>query len=344
MPAWKSDCAGRDNEVTKNRALRNPKPGVFAVRLKATRDATGLRLDVWLAGRLPELSRSWIQSLIKSGHVTVGGKQMRPHAKVIKAMEVDVDIPDPQAPPQLTAENIPLDILYEDAEIIVVNKPAGLVVHPAAGHSAGTLVNALLYRCRDLAGIGGEIRPGLVHRLDKDTTGALVVAKNERSMKKLANQFKKRRVHKEYVAVVAGTPRPSAGRIETLIGRSIHDRKKMSTKPATGGRIAITRYEVAESFGRTSLVRLTIETGRTHQIRVHMAHIGHPVLGDKQYGNSMRGLNLPIVLNRQMLHAEVLSLQHPTQNRKIEFRAPLPEDMLVLLAELRKTSSPIPQS
>jgi 23S rRNA pseudouridine1911/1915/1917 synthase len=319
---------------------------VLTVRLKATRDATGRRLDVWLTEQLADLSRSRVQSLIKSGRVTVGGKQIRPHAKVAKAMEVDVDIPAPQPPPQLAAENIPLDILHEDSEIVVINKPAGLVVHPAAGHWAGTLVNALLYRCRDLAGIGGEIRPGLVHRLDKDTSGALVVAKNERSMKKLANQFKKRRVHKEYVAVVMGIPRPSAGRIETLIGRSASDRKKMSTKPASGGRNAITRYEVVESFERTSLVRLVIETGRTHQIRVHMAHIGHPVVGDKQYGRSMRGLNLPVTPDRQMLHAEVISFLHPSQNRKVEFHAPLPEDMLELLNELRKTSSrlPVPQS
>jgi 23S rRNA pseudouridine1911/1915/1917 synthase len=199
-----------------------------------------------------------------------------------------------------------------------------------------------LYRCHDLAGIGGEIRPGLVHRLDKDTTGALVVAKNELSMKKLANQFKKRRVHKEYVAVVVGIPQPSAGRIETLIGRSANDRKKMSTKPATGGRVAITRYEVVESFERASLVRLTIETGRTHQIRVHMAHIGHPVAGDKQYGRNTRSLNLPVALNRQMLHAEVLSFLHPAQNRKVEFRAPLPVDMQTLLDELRKTK-PVPR-
>jgi len=317
------------------------------MRLKATRDATGRRLDVWLTERLTDLSRSRIQALIKSGHVTIGGKQLRPHAKIAAAMEVDVDIPAPQPSPKLAAENIPLDILHEDSEIVVVNKPAGLVVHPAAGHSSGTLVNALLYRCRDLAGIGGEIRPGLVHRLDKDTTGALVIAKNERSMRKLANQFKRRTVHKEYIAIVAGIPRPTAGRIETLIGRSAHDRKKMSTKPATGGRIAVTRYEVVESFDQTSLLRLIIETGRTHQIRVHMAHIGHPVVGDKQYGGNVRRLNLPVGVNRQMLHAELLSFHHPTENRKVEFRAPLPEDMQALLDELRKINNvalSVPQS
>jgi 23S rRNA pseudouridine1911/1915/1917 synthase len=307
------------------------------MHLKATRDAANQRVDIWLAKQLPDLSRSRIQSLIKSSRVTVDGKPVRPHSKLIKGMEIEIDIPPAQTPADLIAEDIPLDILYEDADMVVVNKPAGLVVHPAAGHASGTLVNALLHHCRDLPGIGGEIRPGLVHRLDKDTTGALVVAKNETSMKRLANQFKKRRVHKEYVAIVNGVPRTSSGRIETLIGRSPHDRKKMSTKPATGGRIAVTRYEVVESFDNCSLVRLVIETGRTHQIRVHMAHIGHPVAGDAQYGGKRRSGAEDEAPIRQMLHAERLSFTHPTRGHKVEFIAPLPDDMRRFLAKLRRS-------
>jgi 23S rRNA pseudouridine1911/1915/1917 synthase len=306
------------------------------MHLKATDNAVGLRLDVWLASRVHDLSRSRIQALIKSGQITVAGKIARPHTKVMKGMEVDVDVPPPSEPRELIPENIPIEVLYEDSDLIVVNKPAGLVVHPAVGHYCGTLVNALLYHCRDLAGIGGETRPGLVHRLDKDTTGALVVAKNELAMKKLANQFKKRTVHKEYLAIVHGTPKPASGRIETLIGRSAHDRKKMSVKPASNGRIAISRYEVVERFKKASLVRVTLETGRTHQIRVHMAHIGHPVIGDRQYGESPRHLNLQIEVGRQMLHAELLSFLHPGQHKRVEFRAPLPEDMKNLLDELRR--------
>jgi len=305
------------------------------MHLKATDNSVGLRLDVWLASRVHELSRSRIQALIKSGQITVAGKTVRPHTKVVKGMEVDVDVPPPTEPRELIPENIPIEVLHEDSDLIVVNKPAGLVVHPAVGHFSGTLVNALVYHCRDLAGIGGEMRPGLVHRLDKDTTGALVVAKNELTMKKLANQFKKRTVHKEYLAIVHGVPKPAAGRIETLIGRSAHDRKKMSVKPASKGRIAISRYEVVERFKHASLVRVTLETGRTHQIRVHMAHIGHPVVGDRQYGESPRHLNLSVEVARQMLHAELLSFLHPGQHKRVEFRAPLPEDMKRLLDELK---------
>jgi 23S rRNA pseudouridine1911/1915/1917 synthase len=307
------------------------------MRLKATRDAANQRVDVWLAKQLPDLSRSRIQSLIKAGRITVEGKPARPHGKLLKGMEIEIDIPPARPPADLIAEDIPLEIIYEDSDIVVVNKPAGLVVHPAAGHASGTLVNALLHHCRDLPGIGGEIRPGLVHRLDRDTTGVLVVAKSETSMKRLANQFKKRRVHKEYVAVVDGVPRPSSGRIETLIGRSAHDRKKMSTKPASGGRLAATRYEVVESFGSCSLVRLVIETGRTHQIRVHMAHIGHAVTGDAQYGRKRRAGLDDDAPTRQMLHAERLSFTHPTRGHRVEFVAPLPDDMRRLLAKLRQS-------
>ncbi|MDD4872204.1 MAG: RluA family pseudouridine synthase, partial [Kiritimatiellae bacterium] len=246
----------------------------------------------------------------------------------------EVTIP-PVAPVEVTGENIPLDGVYEDSDIIVVNKPAGLVVHPAAGHPSGTLVNALLYHCSDLAGVGGEMRPGIVHRLDKDTSGVMVAVKNERAMNILARQFKNNRVGKEYVAVVHGIPDPRSGRIETLIGRSGSDRKKMSVAPVSKGRVAITNYEVVEEFGDFCLVRLKIETGRTHQIRVHMAHIGHPVAGDGQYGGRKTLKHDELHPARQMLHAAVLSFNHPGTNKRVTFKAPIPDEIKEFITRLR---------
>jgi 23S rRNA pseudouridine1911/1915/1917 synthase len=208
------------------------------------------------------------------------------------------------------------------------------VVHPAAGHAAGTLVNALLYHCRDLAGIGGELRPGIVHRLDRDTSGALVVAKNESALRDLVRQFKARQVRKEYLALVWGQPRPAAGRVETLIGRSPRDRKKMSAQPKSG-RPAVTLYETLENLGPAALLRVRIETGRTHQIRVHLAHLGHPVVGDREYGHK-RPAPLPAPVPRQMLHAERLSCVHPRTGGLLVFSAPVPPDMQTLLAALRR--------
>lgn len=301
------------------------------MKLRATPDDVGLRLDVWLTRRLPDLSRSRLQMLIKHGDITMGGKAVRPHAKVTEGLEVDVDIP-PAVPVELAGEDIPLEILYEDSDIIVINKPAGLVVHPAAGHASGTLVNALLHHCGDLAGIGGELRPGIVHRLDKDTSGAMVAAKNEPAMAGLVDQFKQGQVRKEYLALVCGKPVPASGTVKTLIGRSPHDRKKMSAKPATG-RMAVTHYQTQESWKEVSLLRVRIETGRTHQIRVHVAHIGHPVAGDRQYGRRQPALPAPVT--RQMLHAETLAFRHPRTGKPLEFRAPLPADMKSLLDFLR---------
>jgi len=295
----------------------------------------GQRLDLWLSARIPDMSRSRLQALIKAGFVTLNGKQsVKMHAKVAKAMKVSVTIP-PVAPAEVVGENIPLDIVHEDGDVIVVNKPAGLVVHPAAGHHTGTLVNALLYHCKDLAGVGGEIRPGIVHRLDKDTSGVMVAVKNERAMSILARQFKNTRVGKEYMAIVHGIPQPQSGRIETLIGRSKTDRKKMSVAPASAGRVAITNYEVIERLGDFSLVRINLETGRTHQIRVHMAHIGHPVAGDKQYGGRKVLGHDDFYPARQMLHAATLSFNHPENGKRVTFKAQLPDDMKQLLERLR---------
>jgi len=295
----------------------------------------GERLDVWLCEKLPGLSRSRIQALIKNGYVTLNGRRsIKVHAKVAKAMQVEVAIP-PVAPAEVVGENIPLDVIHEDSDIIIINKPAGLVVHPAAGHPSGTLVNALLYHCSDLAGIGGEMRPGIVHRLDRDTSGVMVVAKNERAMTLLARQFKAGSVGKEYIALVHGVPDPRSGRIETLIGRSRNDRKKMSVDPASAGRVAITNYEVVRELGRYSMLRIRIETGRTHQIRVHMAHAGYPVAGDLQYGGRKTLKRGGIYPARQMLHAGTLSFIHPGKNKKVVFKAPLPADMNLFIQQLK---------
>jgi len=292
-------------------------------------EAAGQRLDVWLESRIPELSRSRIQGLIRNQQVTRDGHAVKPHQKVTTGMTVEVLIP-PTRPANLAAEAIPLNVLYEDTHMIVINKPAGRVVHPAAGHASGTLVNALLHHCPDIEGIGGERRPGIVHRLDKDTSGVLVVAKNDHAMLEIQAQFKDRRVHKVYLAVVRGVPVKPEGRIEKNIARSTHDRKKMAVS-ATAGRLAVTRYRVVEALGSASLVRVVIETGRTHQIRVHMAHIGHPVAGDRVYGRKQAPLEAP----RQMLHAAELTLDHPADHRRMTFTAPLPDDMSALLERLR---------
>jgi len=297
----------------------------------ATPADAGGRLDRWLCRCLPELSRSRIQQLIKSGHVTACGRPVKAHQKPVAGTAVHISIPDPEAL-DLTAEDIPLNVIYEDADIIVVNKQAGMVVHPAAGHYSGTLVNALLGRCRDLPGIGGKMRPGIVHRLDKGTSGALVAAKTERAMAGLARQFKDRAVRKEYLALVWGRPRETRARIETSIGRSRRDRKKMSVNPVAG-RNAVTNYETVEVFKRLALLRVRIETGRTHQIRVHLAHLGCPVVGDCDYGGR-RG-ELPQEAERPMLHAERLAFDHPASGKRREFVAPLPADMKKLIGALK---------
>ncbi len=297
--------------------------------LTAAPNAAGQRLDIWLETQLENLSRSRIQSLIKSGHITVDGHTVKPHQKIQAGMCVRV-APPPPVPVALAAENIPLAVLHEDADIIVINKPAGLVVHPAAGHPSGTLVNALLYHCHDLAGIGGELRPGIVHRLDRDTTGAMVVAKHERALAALVDQFKAGQVQKEYIALVHGIPKQPTGTIESLIGRSSHDRKKMSATP-THGRHAVTHYRVAETFDAMALLHLRIETGRTHQIRVHLAHVGHPVVGDATYGHRRAVAGA----NRQMLHAARLAFTHPRTGKPVSFQAPIPADFQTLLDRLR---------
>ena len=289
-------------------------------------DSGVARLDTFLAASLPDLSRSRWQSLIKEGHVLVNGRAVKPNHEMRAGDTITYSIPAPR-PVEAIAQDIPLNVLYEDRDLIALNKPPDLVVHPAPGHEDGTLVNALLHHCKDIQGIGGELRPGIVHRLDRDTSGVLVVAKNEAALANLAAQFKSRTTRKDYLALVAGTPRPASGTIKTLIGRSSSDRKKMTTRTKSG-REAVSHYETIETFRDAALLRIRIETGRIHQIRVHMAHLGHAVLGDAVYG---RARGAP----RQMLHARRLELTHPATGKKLIFDAPMPDDMKQLCEKLR---------
>jgi 23S rRNA pseudouridine1911/1915/1917 synthase len=294
-------------------------------------EAAGLRLDQFLRRELPEHSRAFLQKLIEQGDVRVNGKPSKASHTVRAGDEVGIEIPPPR-PLEARPEEIPLDVLFEDNDLIVVNKPAGLVVHPAAGNQEHTLVNALLHHCRgQLAGIGGVERPGIVHRLDKGTSGCIVVAKTDFAHQALVAQFKSRGVKKIYRAVCWGKLERPSGRIETVIGRSERDRKKMSARVARG-RQAVTDYHVLKQFPDFALVELHIHTGRTHQIRVHMAHIGHPVVGDTTYGHKSGTGNSKskIAVVRLMLHAYKLGFTHPRTQQLVEFTAPVPEDMVEL--------------
>ncbi len=294
------------------------------------------RLDSVLARVRTELSRARWQEEIKADRVTVNGLPGRCKMRVSPGNVIDWTRPPP-TPVETAPEDIPLDVLFEDQDLIVLNKPPGLVVHPAPGHPAGTLVNALLHHCPNLPGIGGEQRPGIVHRLDRDTSGVMVVAKNDGALHALAHQFKDRATRKEYLALAWGTPAPAAGTIRTHIGRSDRDRKKMAAfTAAPGGDVprgkeAVTHYTVLESLGPASLLRLRIETGRTHQIRVHLAHIRHPVLGDTVYGRARDEAPAP----RQMLHAERLTLTHPRTRQAMTFVAPPPADFAGMINRLK---------
>ncbi|MBM4153273.1 MAG: RluA family pseudouridine synthase, partial [Kiritimatiellaceae bacterium] len=260
----------------------------------------------------------------------VNGSPCKANQKIHAGDRIVWSVPEAvSAEPQ--AENIALQILFEDRYMIVINKPAGLVVHPAAGNETGTLVNALLHHCKDLTGIGGEKRPGIVHRLDKDTSGIMVVAKNELAMNELARQFKDRETEKEYLTIVWGVPYGRRGTVDATIGRHPVHRKKMAAN-VRNGRDAVSHYEVIEPLGEAALVRVKIETGRTHQIRVHMAYIQNPVIGDTVYG---RGRTSAIKADRQMLHAAKLSLFHPKTGKPVTFEAPIPQDMEDLLQQLR---------
>ena len=300
--------------------------------LPAAPSDTGVRLDVFLGSRLAQVSRSPAALLIEGGLARVNGLPRKPGYRLRPGDVVAGRLPTPQ-PSGFLPEPIPLQRLYEDEDIVVIDKPAGLVVHPAPGHRSGTLVNALLYHCPDLTGIGAELRPGIVHRLDKDTTGTLVVAKTAAALEHLAAQFKRRTVRKDYLALVPGTMPTPAGTVRLSIGRHPVDRKRMSTR-SRKGREAETEWRVRQAFPGATLLELRLHTGRTHQIRVHCAAIGHPILGDPVYGRRRAGD--PCRLGRQMLHALRLELDHPRTGERMAFESPLPGDMREMIESLRK--------
>jgi 23S rRNA pseudouridine1911/1915/1917 synthase len=303
----------------------------------------GERLDVFLA-HASGLSRARVQRLIEDGHVLVGGRSPKAGHRIGAGERIQLRIP-PATRLDLTPEAIPLDILFEDEDLIVLNKPAGIVVHPGAGRTSGTVVNALLAHCGALPGIGGVERPGIVHRLDRDTSGALLVAKTETAHLALSHAFKARRVQKRYLALVHGEVREETGRIVAAIGRREHDRKRMGVR-ASGGREARTSFRVLRRLPGMTLLELDLETGRTHQIRVHLSHIGHPVVGDQVYGGR-RERRAPAPdgprAERQMLHAWHLGFPHPRTGDWLEFTAPIPED-LRRLAGLPLETSPEPET
>ena len=293
-------------------------------------DKAGERLDVFLTRKRPDFSRSHIQKLIVKGEVVTAGKVRKANYKLVLGDEVKITLPE-AVPVAIEAENIPLAILYEDEDIIVVNKARGMVVHPAAGVNSGTLVNALLYHCDDLSGINGEIRPGIVHRLDKDTSGVMVCAKNDKAHVNLAEQIRTKAAHRIYLAIVNGNIKEEAGIIKGDIGRHPIERKKMAIVK-DNGKPAVTHFKVLERFGDYTLVECKLETGRTHQIRVHMASIGHPLVNDPKYGPKKSS---PFAIKGQALHSHELTLTHPTTGEEMHFMAPLPADMEKILLFLR---------
>lgn len=289
----------------------------------------GLRIDRYLSEQLPEISRSYLQKVIKDGGVLVSGSPIKANYKVSIGDVIELLLP-PAVEPEIQPEDLPLSILYEDSDVIFVNKPKGMVVHPSAGHTSGTLVNGLLYHCQgELSGINGVMRPGIVHRIDKDTTGVLVVCKNDRAHNHVAEQLKEHSITRRYRAIVWGNLKEDVGTVDAPIGRHPVDRKRMAVV-SKGGKHAVTHYRVLERFERFTYIECELETGRTHQIRVHMASIGHPLLGDEVYG---RGRS-PYPLQGQVLHAMVLGIRHPSTGEYLEVEAPLPEYFVELLEKL----------
>ncbi len=294
----------------------------------------GMRLDLYLSCELEDMTRSRLQRLIGEGAVRVNGRTVSKSCKISEKDEITVSIPAP-CEPEILPEDIPLDVVYEDADIILVNKPRGMVVHPAPGHYSGTLVNALMYRCKgELSGINGVMRPGIVHRIDRDTSGILVAAKNDFSHSFLSAQLASHSMTRIYSGIVRGRLKEEEGRIETLIGRSPNDRKKMAVL-AQGGRNAVTHWFLKENFAEFALVGFRLETGRTHQIRVHMAYVGHPLLGDPVYGPKK-------TLDKaggQMLHAGTLGFIHPRTKKYVEFETEPPDDFMDALKRIRRGRS-----
>jgi len=281
-------------------------------------ETKGMRLDVYLSNALQDKSRSYIQGLIEKENVKVNNAVKKSNYKLRENDEVTFIVPDP-VELNVAAEDIPLDILYEDSDVIIINKPQGMVVHPASGVHSGTLVNALLGHCTDLSGINGVSRPGIVHRIDKDTSGVLIIAKNDNAHNKLAEQFKDHSMTRAYIALTEGVIKNDEGTIEANLGR--HPVEKIKMAVVKDGRHAVTHYKVLERYKSNTLVECRLETGRTHQIRVHMAHIGHPLVGDPVYGFKKQRFSL----EGQMLHAKVLGFIHPTTREYMEFESNIPE-------------------
>ncbi|MGV3488610.1 MAG: RluA family pseudouridine synthase [Tuberibacillus sp.] len=296
--------------------------------LMAGLEDAGQRIDKFISDQIPDLSRTYIQDLLKAGDITVNEKTVKPNFRLTGGEKIIVNVLEPE-PIEVLPEEIPLDVLYEDQDVIVINKPRGMVVHPAPGHTTGTLVNALLAHCKDLSGINGVLRPGIVHRIDKDTSGVLVAAKNDKAHRSLAEQLKNKTTHRIYNAIAHGTFEHDKGTIDAPIGRDENDRKKMAVT-RNHSKDAVTHFTVLERFEKYTFVACQLETGRTHQIRVHLAYIGHPVAGDPKYG-PRKTLNI----NGQALHAAELGFTHPTTHQDMRFAAPLPKDMAQLLQELR---------
>ena len=290
------------------------------------------RIDRYLAQQMPDQSRSFLQKLIREEQITVNGRPVKANYRLQPEDQVLVIVPDPQLP-DILPENIPLDILYEDSDVLVINKPKGMVVHPAAGHYTNTVVNAVMYHCQgNLSGINGVMRPGIVHRIDMDTTGAIVICKNDQAHQSLAQQLKEHSITRSYRAIVWNNLKEDEGTVDRPIGRHPVDRKKMAVNEKNG-KPAVTHYRVLERFGRFTYIECRLETGRTHQIRVHMASIGHPLLGDEVYGPSGKQ---PFRLQGQCLHAMTLGFRHPSTGEYVEFEAPLPEYFTQLLKNFRK--------
>lgn len=299
------------------------------IKIDIDENNEGVRIDKFLNSYFEEKSRSYLQGLIENNNVTINNKNIKSNYKLRKNDIIEVSLPKP-AMLDVIPEDIKLDILYEDSDVVVVNKAKGMVVHPAVGNYTGTLVNALLYHCNDLSSINGVVRPGIVHRIDKDTSGVLVVAKNDNSHNFLAMQLKEHSMKREYIALVEGHLKEKEGTIDKPLGRNKKDRLKMGIVP--NGKMAVTHYSVIKEFKDTTLIKCVLETGRTHQIRVHLASIGHPLVGDLVYGYKKQKYKA----QGQMLHAKVLGFIHPVTKKYMEFEAPLPEEFENLINKLEK--------